>query len=198
MDSYSAPIMRLIEQFEQLPGIGHKTAQRLAFYILSLTEEQAGRFAESITDAKRLVRRCQSCQNFSQEDLCGICASDLRERSQICVVESPRDIAAIETAREYRGLYHVLHGVISPIDNIGPDDIKIKELITRLSDDISEVIIATNPDVEGETTAVYLSRLIKPMGIRVTRIAFGLPIGGDLEYADTVTLQRALEGRREL
>lgn len=199
MAYYIPPVARLIEQFEKLPGIGHKTAQRLAFFLMSLPKEEALSFCDAIREAKEKVRTCSVCQNLSSDEVCSLCASKGRDRSVICVVESPKDLLAMENTQEYKGLYHVLHGVISPIDNIGPGDIKIKELITRLGgDEVKEIIIATNPDIEGEATAMYLSRLIKPMGILVTRIAFGLPVGGDLEYADEVTLLRALEGRREI
>lgn len=199
MAYYIAPIARLIEQFEKLPGIGHKTAQRLAFFVMSLPKEEALSFGDAIREAKEKVRYCRCCQNLSQDEICQLCASPSRDKSMICVVESPKDVIAMENTQEFKGLYHVLHGVISPMDNIGPGDIKIKELISRLGDNsVKEVIIATNPDIEGEATAMYLSRLMKPMGIMVTRIAFGLPVGGDLEYADEVTLLRALEGRREI
>lgn len=199
MDYYVPPIARLIEQFEKLPGIGHKTAQRLAFHVLDMGSEQAHAFADAIIEAKEKVRCCSVCQDLCDSEICSICASSERDRSVICVVEQPKDVLAMEAMREYRGLYHVLHGVISPMDNVGPDDIRVKELISRLgSGEVKEVIMATNPDIEGETTAMYLSRLIKPMGITVTRIAYGIPVGGDLEYADQVTLLRAMEGRREI
>jgi recombination protein RecR len=199
MAYYIPPVARLIEQFEKLPGIGHKTAQRLAFFIMSMPKEEAFSFGDAIREAKEKVRTCSCCQNLSSDEICQMCTSSSRDHSIICVVESPKDVIAMENTQEFKGLYHVLHGVISPIDNIGPGDIKIKELVSRLGDDkIKEVIVATNPDIEGEATAMYLSRLIRPMGILVTRIAFGLPVGGDLEYADEVTLMRALEGRREI
>ena len=199
MAAYIPPVARLIAQFEKLPGIGHKTAQRLAFFVMSMPKEEAISFGDAIREAKEKVRTCSVCQNLSTEEICQLCASQGRDHSVICVVESPKDVIAMENTQEFRGLYHVLHGVISPIDNIGPGDIKIKELVSRLGDDeVKEVIVATNPDIEGEATAMYLSRLIKPLGILVTRIAFGLPVGGDLEYADEVTLMRALEGRREI
>ncbi len=199
MHDYVPPIARLIEQFEKLPGIGHKTAQRLAFHVLDMNGEQAHAFADAIIEAKEKVKCCTICQDLCDSEVCAICASQERDRSVICVVEQPKDVLAMEAMREYRGLYHVLHGVISPMDNVGPDDIRIKELISRLgSGEVKEVIMATNPDIEGETTAMYLSRLIKPMGITVTRIAYGIPVGGDLEYADQVTLLRAMEGRREI
>ena len=199
MAYYVAPIARLIEQFEKLPGIGHKTAQRLAFSMMNMPLGEALAFCDAIRDAKEQVRYCSVCQNLSQDEVCTLCSSSERDLSVICVVETPKDVIAMENMQEFKGLYHVLHGVISPIDNIGPNDIKIRELISRLGNDtVKEVIMATNPDIEGEATAMYLSRLIKPMGISVTRIAFGLPVGGDLEYADEVTLMRALEGRREI
>lgn len=191
-----APLQNLIDQFERMPGIGHKTALRLAFYILSLDESEARAFAQSITDAQTKIKQCSICCNLADDELCPICKSTTRDKSVICVVEDPRDVAAIERTHEYNGTYHVLHGAISPMDNIGPDQIRIKELIARLSDDtVEEVIMATNPTVEGEATAMYISRLLKPMGITVSRLAYGVPVGADLEYADEVTLSRALEGR---
>ncbi|MGI6031023.1 MAG: recombination mediator RecR [Eubacteriales bacterium] len=199
LSEYVPPIARLIEQFEKLPGIGHKTAQRLAFHVLDMDKAQADAFASAIVEAKQKVRCCSICQNLCDSEVCSICSSPARDHSTICVVEGPKDVLAMESTREYKGLYHVLHGVISPMDNVSPDDIRIKELITRLgSGEVQEVIMATNPDIEGETTAMYISRLLKPMEIRVTRIAYGIPVGGDLEYADQVTLLRALEGRREI
>ncbi|MCL2058794.1 MAG: recombination mediator RecR [Oscillospiraceae bacterium] len=199
MEFYAAPIARLIDAFESLPGIGHKTAQRLAFYVLTLPEEKAFAFAGAITDAKQKIHYCNKCYNLTDEQLCAICSSSRRDPSQLCVVEAPKDILAMERTNEYRGHYHVLHGVISPQDHIGPDEIKIRELITRLADDtISEVILATNPDIEGEATAIYISRLIKPFGVKTTRLAHGIPVGGDIEYADEVTLAKSLEGRQEL
>ena len=200
MAGYSvASLSRLIEQFERMPGIGHKSAQRLAFYVLSMTEEQAQGFARTILDAHQKVKRCVRCCNLAEEELCPICKNPARDESTVCVVEDPRDVMAFERTHEYNGLYHVLHGVISPMNGIGPEDITIKELIARLADGkIKEVIMATNPTVEGEATAMYISRLLKPMGITVTRLAYGVPVGADLEYADEVTLLRALEGRRKL
>lgn len=197
MGSYSvAPLSRLIESFEKLPGIGHKTAQRLAFHVLNMSQTDAENFASTITEAHKRIHQCRLCQNLTEEELCPICKNENRVKSIICVVEDPRDVMAIERTREFKGLYHVLHGVISPMDNIGPDQIKIKELISRLGDStVDEVIMATNPTVEGEATAMYISRLLKPMGITVSRLAYGVPVGADLEYADEVTLSRAIEGR---
>ncbi len=191
-----APLQNLIDQFERMQGIGHKTAQRMAFYILSLSDAEANEFAKAITDAHTKIKQCKICCDLADDELCPICKSSKRDRSVICVVEDPRDVAAFERTHEYNGLYHVLHGVISPMDNIGPDQIRIKELVARLSDDtVDEVIMATNPTVEGEATAMYISRLLKPMGITVSRLAYGVPVGADLEYADEVTLTRAIEGR---
>ena len=191
-----APLQNLIEQFERMQGIGHKTAQRMAFYVLDLSDEDAKRFAQAITDAHTKIRQCKICCDLADDELCPICKSETRDKSVICVVEDPRDVAAIERTHEYNGTYHVLHGAISPMNNIGPDQIKIKELLARLNDGVvEEVIMATNPTVEGEATAMYISRLLKPMGITVSRLAYGVPVGADLEYADEVTLSRALEGR---
>lgn len=191
-----APLQNLIEQFERMQGIGHKTAQRMAFYVLGLSDEEANAFAKAITDAHTKIRQCKICCDLADDELCPICKSNTRDKSVICVVEDPRDVAAIERTHEYNGTYHVLHGAISPMDNIGPDQIRIKELMARLNDDtVEEVIMATNPTVEGEATAMYISRLLKPMGITVSRLAYGVPVGADLEYADEVTLSRALEGR---
>ena len=191
-----APLQNLIDRFERMQGIGHKTAQRMAFYVLSLSDEEAEGFAKAITDAHTKIKQCKVCCDLADGDLCPICKAENRDRSVICVVEDPRDVAAIERTHEYHGLYHVLHGAISPMDNIGPDQIRIKELISRLGDGtVEEVIMATNPTVEGEATAMYISRLLKPMGISVSRLAYGVPVGADLEYADEVTLSRALEGR---
>jgi len=199
MDYYIEPIARLISELSKLPGIGNKTAQRLAFYIINMPDEQVGQLASAIAEVKNKIRYCSVCQNITDVNPCRICSNPQRDPSLICVVEDPRDVIAMEKTRDFHGLYHVLHGVISPMNGIGPDDIKIKELIARVSDDtVKEVILATNPDVEGEATAVYISKLLKPMGIKVTRIAHGLPVGGDLEYADEVTLSKALEGRREM
>ncbi len=191
-----APLQNLIDQFERMQGIGHKTAQRMAFYVLGLSDKEANDFAKTITDAHTKIRQCKICCDLADDELCPICKSNTRDKSVICVVEDPRDVAAIERTHEYNGTYHVLHGAISPMDNIGPDQIRIKELLARLNDGtVEEVIMATNPTVEGEATAMYISRLLKPMGITVSRLAYGVPVGADLEYADEVTLGRALEGR---
>ena len=188
-----------MEKFESLPGIGHKSAQRLAFYVLDLPEAEAKEFADAILDAKKSVTCCPVCQNFTAGGLCPICASPKRDGSTICVVADPKDVVAMERSREYPGLYHVLHGVISPMNHVGPDDIRVKELVDRVAKgDVREVIMATNPDTEGEATAMYLSRLLKPFQVRVTRLAYGIPVGSHLEYADDATLMRALEGRREM
>ena len=199
MSYYSPSIEKLIESFERLPSIGHKTAARLAFHILNSTEEETNEFISSIVNAKKNLKYCSKCYNISDNDPCPICSSPKRNQSIICVVEDVRDIIAMERTHEFKGVYHVLHGSISPMNGIGPDDIKIKELLARLMDGtVKEVILATNPRVEGEATAMYLSKLIKPLGITVTRIAHGIPVGGDLEYTDEITLTKALEGRREL
>ena len=199
MSYYSPTIERLIENFEKLPSIGHKTATRLAFHMLNLNDEGVNEFINSITEAKKKLKYCSKCFNITDTDPCPICASPKRDPSIICVVEDVKDVVAMEKTHEYKGVYHVLHGSISPMNGIGPEDIKIKELLERLQDaDIKEIILATNPRVEGEATAIYLSKLIKPIGIKVTRIAHGIPVGGDLEYTDEVTLSKALEGRREM
>lgn len=191
-----APLQNLIDQFERMQGIGHKTAQRMAFYVLGLSDAQAQEFAKAITDAHTKIKQCKICCDLADDELCPICKETDRDKSIICVVEDPRDVVAIERTKEYKGTYHVLHGAISPMDNIGPDQIRIKELIARLgSGEVDEVIMATNPTVEGEATAMYISRLLKPMGITVSRLAYGVPVGADLEYADEVTLSRAIEGR---
>lgn len=191
-----APLQNLIDQFERMQGVGHKTAQRMAFYVLGLSAEEANAFAKAITDAHTKIKQCTVCCDLADDELCPICKSNTRDKSVICVVQDPRDVAAIERTHEYKGTYHVLHGAISPIDNIGPDQIKIKELMARLGDDtVEEVIMATNPTIEGEATAMYISRLLKPLGITVSRLAYGVPVGADLEYADEVTLSKALEGR---
>lgn len=181
-----------------MPGIGYKTAQRLAYYVLNMPKTEARDFSEAIIDAHEKIHYCKVCCNLTDSELCPVCRNKKRDKSVICVVETPRDAMAMEATDEYRGVYHILHGAISPLNDIGPDDLKIKELIARLSGDVTEVIMATNPTVEGDATAMYISRLLKPMGIKVTRLAYGIPVGGDLEYADQVTLARALEGRNEL
>ena len=199
MSYYSPSIEKSIESFERLPSIGHKTAVRLAFHMLDLSKEETEEFINSIINAKEKLKYCSNCYNISDTDPCPICASPKRDQSSICVVEDVRDIIAMEKTHEFKGVYHVLHGSISPMNGVGPDDIKIKELLARLMDgSVKEVILATNPRVEGEATAMYLSKLIKPLGVKVTRIAHGIPVGGDLEYTDEITLTKALEGRREL
>ena len=199
MSYYSPSIENLIENFEKLPSIGHKTAVRLAFHMLDASEERVNEFISSIINAKKNLKFCSICFNISDTDPCEICSNPKRDSSIICVVEDVRDILAMERTNEFNGVYHVLHGSISPMNGVGPDDIKIKELLTRLtSGNIKEVILATNPRVEGEATAIYLSKLIQPLGIKATRIAHGIPVGGDLEYTDEITLTKALEGRREL
>lgn len=199
MDYFVPPLEILIEQFAKLPGIGKKTATRLAFHVLNSSNEEAKAFANAITNAKEQVKLCKICQNITDTETCALCESPKRDKSVICVTESPKDVISIEKTNEYHGLYHVLHGAISPMDNIGPNDIKIPELLERLKDDtVKEVIMATNPTIEGEATAMYIAKLIKPFGIRVTRIAHGIPVGGDLEYADEITLTKAMEGRREM
>lgn len=190
---------RLTEEFARLPGIGGKTAQRLAFHLLSLSDEEAQGFADAIIAAKRTVHTCPICQNLTDAEQCPICADEARDHSVICVVAEPRDVIAMERAREFNGVYHVLHGVISPLNHVGPDDVRIRELLTRVAiGGVREVIMATNPDTEGEATAMYISRLLRPMEVKVTRLAYGIPVGSQLEYADEVTLLRALEGRREM
>lgn len=196
---YSPSIEKLIESFEKLPSIGHKTAQRLAFYMLDQSKEEIKEFTDSIINAKNNLKFCSICYNISDTDPCNICSNPKRDSSVICVVEDVKDVFAMERTHEYNGLYHVLHGSISPMNGIGPDDIKIKELLARLMDGkVKEIILATNPRVEGEATSIYISKLVKPLGIKVTRIARGIPIGGDLEYTDEVTLAKALEGRNEM
>ena len=199
MKSYAKPLAKLIAELSKLPGIGGKTAQRLAFHVLSLPEGEARSFADAIIRASETVKCCSVCQNLTDEEICSVCADPHRNRGIICVVADPKDVVALERSREYDGLYHVLHGVISPMNHVGPEDIRIKELVTRIADgDIDEVIMATNPDTEGETTARYISRLIKPFGVKITRLAYGIPVGGNLEFADDATLARALEGRSEI
>ena len=193
------PLAELIAQFERLPGIGRKTAQRLAYSILEQPPERAEKFAEALVNARSKIHFCKVCQGLTDKEVCDICDDSRRDRSVICVVAEPKDVMAFERTREYAGVYHVLHGVISPLDGIGPDQLRIKELMARLgSGEVNEIIMATNPTVEGEATASYISRLVKPMGIKVTRLAYGIPVGGDLEYADEFTLARALEGRNEI
>jgi recombination protein RecR len=190
---------RLTEEFARLPGIGGKTAQRLAFHLLSLSDEEAQGFADAIIAAKRTVHTCPICQNLTDAEQCPICADEARDHGVICVVAEPRDVIAMERAREFNGVYHVLHGVISPLNHVGPDDVRIRELLTRVAKGgVREIIMATNPDTEGEATAMYISRLLRPMEVKVTRLAYGIPVGSQLEYADEVTLLRALEGRREM
>ena len=198
MEYLPAPLEKLVEEFASLPGIGGKSAQRLAFHVLSLSDQEAQDFADAILEAKRTVTCCPVCRNLTAGGLCPICASPKRDPSTICVVADPRDVVAMERAREYTGRYHVLHGVISPMNHVGPDDLHIKELTERVaSGQVREVIMATNPDTEGEATAMYLARLLRPFGVKITRLAYGIPVGGHLEYADDATLMRALEGRRE-
>lgn len=198
MSIYAKPLDRLIDELSRLPGIGPKTAQRLAFHILKMPKARVESLADSINQAKNTMSYCSICGNFTDTDPCSICSSQYRDKSVIMVVEDPKDVAAMEKTRDYKGLYHVLHGAISPLEGIGPDDIKIKELLPRIRDDVKEVIIATNPNVEGEATSMYIAKLLKTLGVKVTRIAYGIPMGGDLEYADEVTLTKALEGRREM
>jgi recombination protein RecR len=200
MKSYPRPLSKLIAELSRLPGIGGKTAQRLAFYIISMDDDDAFSMADAITAAKKDLTYCTVCGNLTDSDPCAICADTTRDRSVICVVETPRDVAAIERMKDYRGLYHVLHGSISPMDGVGPDDINLRSLIVRLqgSDEVEEIIVATNPNVEGEATAMYAAGLIRPSGVKVTRIAHGVPVGGDLDYTDDETLSRAITGRRDL
>ena len=199
MEYFPAPLEKLVEQFAKLPGIGGKSAQRLAFYVLGLSQSEAQEFAQAILDAKQNVTCCPICQNLTAGGVCSICASQKRDTSIVCVVADPRDVIAIERAREFNGRYHVLHGVISPMHHIGPDDLHIKSLLDRVGQgEIKEVIMATNPDTEGEATAMYIARLLRPFGVKVTRLAYGIPVGGHLEFADDATLMRALEGRREI
>ena len=199
MSFFPPSLENLIDKFASLPGIGRKSAQRLAFHVLSLPEGEARAFADAVTAAKASVKCCRVCQNFTEDEVCAICASDRRDRSTVCVVSEPRDVLSIERGREYNGTYHVLHGVLSPMNHIGPDDIRIKELLHRIAEgEIEEVIMATNPDTEGEATAMYISRLLKPFNIRVTRLAYGIPVGSNLEFADDATLNRAIEGRTEM
>ena len=199
MALYPAPVAKLIEEFERLPGVGSKTAQRLAFHVLSVPKERAISLANAIMDAKEKVVYCKECHNISDAELCPICGNPKRNKNVICVVGEPKDVAALERTKDYKGVYHVLHGLVSPMAGIGPEDIKLRELVQRVANtDVTEVIVATNPTIEGEATAMYIAKLLKPAGITVTRIAHGIPIGGDLEYADEVTLARAMSGRREI
>ena len=195
----AAPLERLIEEFAKLPGIGRKGATRLAYQVLSMEKEDALRFARAIEEAHTKIHRCKVCQNFTEDEVCPICQDERRDRSTICVVETPRDVTAFERTREYKGLYHVLHGLISPMDGVGAEQLCIKELLARLqNDDVKEIIMATDPTVEGEATAMYVARLVKPLGVKATRLAYGLPVGSNLEYADEVTLGRSLANRGEL
>ncbi len=199
MSFFPAALETLVDRFASLPGIGRKSAQRLAFHVLSLPEEEARAFADAILDAKKNVRCCRVCQNLTEGEICSVCASQTRDKSTICVVSEPRDVMSIERGREYNGVYHVLHGVLSPMSHVGPDDIRIKELLTRVADnEVEEVIMATNPDTEGEATAMYISRLLKPFGVKTTRLAYGIPVGSNLEFTDDATLNRAIEGRTEI
>lgn len=198
-NSTALPLVLLAEHFARLPGIGMKSAQRLAYHVMSMTDEEAQSFADAIICAHSTVKCCKECQNLTENELCPICSDDMRDRSVICVVETPKDISAFERTNEYKGVYHVLHGLISPLDGITPDKIRLKELLARISGgEVKEVIMATNPTVEGEATAMYISKILKPLGVKVTRLAFGLPIGGSLEFADEVTLFKALENRSEI
>ncbi|MCY6485863.1 recombination mediator RecR [Clostridium aestuarii] len=198
MEFYPVAIEKLIEEFAKLPGIGYKTAQRLTLYVLNLPREEVNEFSEALIKARGTIKYCSICGNFTDSDPCAVCSNPNRDNSTICVVEQPKDIISVEKIREYNGVYHVLHGVISPMCGKGPDDIKLKELVRRINGEVKEVIVATNPNVEGEATAMYISKILKPLGVKVTRIAHGIPVGGDLEYADEVTLSKALEGRVEL
>ncbi|RCW50721.1 MULTISPECIES: recombination mediator RecR [unclassified Halanaerobium] len=198
MDPYPRPMGKLIGELSKLPGIGPKTARRLSFYILERSKNEVKELADALLEAREKINYCSVCNHLTENDKCSFCSSESRDQSMICVVESPRDIVVMEKTGEYNGLYHVLHGAISPMDGIGPDEIKIRSLIPRLENGVEEVIIATDPNAEGDATAMYLAKLIKPLGVKVTRIAHGVPVGGDLEYADEVTLSKALEGRREL
>ncbi len=199
MRFFTAPVENLIEQFQKLPGIGRKTAQRLAFFLLALPETEAQSFANAVLEAKKTVKFCSECQNLTDSELCSLCSDSARDKTTVCVVSDPKDVVAIERTREYNGLYHVLHGCISPMNSVGPDDVRIKELVTRVArGEIREVIMATNPDTEGEATAMYISRILKPFEVKTTRLAYGIPVGGHLEFADEMTLTRAIEGRRTM
>lgn len=193
------PLNRLIEQFSRMPGIGHKSAQRLAFHVLSMTDEEIKDFTEAVIEAHEKIHHCSVCCDLTDQEVCKICSDETRDKGTVCVVENSKDVIAFERTREYKGVYHVLHGVISPLNGVGPEDIAIKELVARMSDtDIKEVIMATNPTAEGEATAIFISRLLKPLGIKVSRLAYGIPVGADLEYADEFTLLKAIEGRKTL
>ncbi|MFL0248340.1 recombination mediator RecR [Candidatus Clostridium stratigraminis] len=198
MDFYPVAIEKLIEEFGRLPGIGYKTAQRLTLHILNLPQDEVRGFAEALVKARGTIKYCSVCGNFTDSDPCAICGNPSRDKSTVCVVEQPKDIMSMERVKEYNGVYHVLHGTISPMAGRGPEQIKLRELISRLNGDIKEVIVATNPNIEGEATAMFISKIIKPLGVKVTRIAHGIPVGGDLDYADEITLSKALEGRREI
>ncbi|WP_186429463.1 recombination mediator RecR [Clostridium sp. BSD9I1] len=198
MEFYPIAIEKLIEEFAKLPGIGYKTAQRLTLHVLNLPKEEVEEFSQALIKARGTIKYCSVCGNFTDKDPCAICSNPSRDKEVICVIEQPKDIISLEKVREYNGTYHVLHGTISPMSGRGPDDINLKELIKRVNGDVKEIIVATNPNVEGEATAMYISKILKPFGVKVTRIAHGIPVGGDLEYADEVTLAKALEGRREI
>ena len=198
MEFYPIAIEKLIEEFAKLPGIGYKTAQRLTLHVLNLPQDEVRAFSDALVKARGTIKYCSVCGNFTDSDPCSICSNPSRDKETICVIEEPKDIMAIEKVRDYNGVYHVLHGNISPMAGRGPNDIKLRELITRINGDVKEVIVATNPNVEGEATAMYISKILKPLGVKVTRIAHGIPVGGDLEYADEVTLSKALEGRKEI
>ena len=198
MEFYPVAIEKLIEEFAKLPGIGYKTAQRLTMHVLNLPKEEVNEFADALVKARGTIKYCSVCGNYTDSDPCAICSNPNRDKGTICVVEEPKDIIAMEKVREYNGVYHVLHGAISPMLGKGPDSIKLRELVSRMNGSVKEVIVATNPNVDGEATAMYISKLLKPLGVKVTRIAHGVPVGGDLEYADEVTLAKALEGRREI
>ncbi|MFL0251437.1 recombination mediator RecR [Clostridium neuense] len=198
MELYPVAIEKLIEEFAKLPGIGYKTAQRLTLYVLNLPRDEVDEFANALVKARGTIKYCSVCGNYTDTDPCAICSNPNRDKSTVCVVEEPRDVIAMEKVREYNGVYHVLHGAISPMSGKGPDSIRLRELISRMNGSIKEVIVATNPNVDGEATAMYISKILKPLGVKVTRIAHGIPVGGDLEYADEITLSKALEGRREI
>ena len=198
MELYPVAIEKLIEEFAKLPGIGYKTAQRLTLYVLNLPREEVDEFANALVKARGTIKYCSVCGNYTDSDPCAICSNPNRDKGTVCVVEEPKDVIAMEKVREYNGVYHVLHGAISPMSGKGPDSIKLRELISRMNGSIKEVIVATNPNVDGEATAMYISKILKPLGVKVTRIAHGIPVGGDLEYADEITLSKALEGRREI